>query len=90
MLLKRFKNSYLSYFLMYNFYYLSWALFSAFISVYLLDKGFKPSEVSLVVSMSFFTSMIAQPLIGIVSDRYGAKKVNIILFVLTAFGGLYS
>ncbi len=89
MLLKRFKNSYLSYFLMYNFYYLSWALFSAFISVYLLDKGFKPSEVSLVVSMSFFTSMIAQPLIGIVSDRYGAKKVNIILFVLTAFGGLY-
>ena len=32
-MLKRYKNSYLSYFLMYNFYYLSWAVFSALISV---------------------------------------------------------
>ena len=38
---------------MYNFYYLSWAIFSALISIYLLDKGFKASEVSLVVSTSF-------------------------------------
>lgn len=53
-MLKRYKNSYLSYFLMYNFYYLSWAVFSALISVYLLGKGFKASEVSLVVSTSFF------------------------------------
>ena len=44
-MLKCYKNSYLSYFLMYNFYYLSWAVFSALISVYLLDKGFKASEV---------------------------------------------
>ena len=32
-MLKRYKNSYLSYFLMYNFYYLSWAVFSALIPV---------------------------------------------------------
>lgn len=32
-----YQNSYLSYFLMYNFYYLSWALFSALISVYLMN-----------------------------------------------------
>ena len=50
-MLERYKNSYLSYFLMYNFYYLSWAVFSALISVYLLDKDFKASEVSLVVSL---------------------------------------
>ena len=50
-MLERYKNSYLSYFLMYNFYYLSWAVFSALISVYLLGKGFKASEVSLVVSL---------------------------------------
>ena len=42
-LLKCYKNSYLSYFLMYNFYYLSWALFSALISVYLMDRGLKPA-----------------------------------------------
>ncbi|WP_296882042.1 hypothetical protein [Thomasclavelia sp.] len=63
-LLKCYKNSYLSYFLMYNFYYLSWALFSALISVYLMDRGFKASDVSLVVSASFLTSMITQPIIG--------------------------
>lgn len=87
-MLKRYKNSYLSYFLMYNFYYLSWAVFSALISVYLLDKGFKASEVSLVVSTSFLTSMIFQPVIGMFSDRYDVKKVNFVLFTLAGIGGL--
>ena len=87
-LLKCYQNSYLSYFLMYNFYYLSWALFSALISVYLMDKGFKASEVSLVVSASFLTSMITQPFIGRLNDRYDIKKVNTVLFVIAACGGL--
>lgn len=87
-MLERYKNSYLCYFLMYNFYYLSWAIFSALISIYLLDKGFKASEVSLVVSTSFLTSMIFQPVIGMFSDRYDVKKVNFVLFTLAGFGGL--
>lgn len=87
-MLERYKNSYLSYFLMYNFYYLSWAVFSALISVYLLDKDFKASEVSLVVSTSFLTSMIFQPVIGMFSDRYDVKKVNFALFALAGIGGL--
>ena len=87
-MLERYKNSYLSYFLMYNFYYLSWAIFSALISVYLLDKDFKASEVSLVVSTSFLTSMIFQPVIGMFSDRYDVKKVNFVLFTLAGIGGL--
>lgn len=86
-MLKRYKSSYLSYFLMYNFYYLSWAVFSALISVYLLDKGFRASEVSLVVSTSFFASMVFQPFIGMLSDRFDVKKVNFILFGLAALGG---
>lgn len=85
----RYKNSYLSYFLMYNFYYLSWALFSALISVYLLGKGYKASEVSLVVSISYLSSMIAQPFIGSLNDKYDIKKVNTILFVLAALGGIF-
>lgn len=88
-LFKRYKNSYLSYFLMYNFYYLSWALFSSFISVYLLDKGYKPSDVSLVVSMSFLTSMAVQPLIGVLSDKFNIKFINTVLFILAAIGGIY-
>lgn len=87
-MLERYKNSYLCYFLMYNFYYLSWAIFSALISIYLLDKGFKASEVSLVVSTSFLTSMIFQPVIGMFSDRYNVKKVNFVLFTLAGIGGL--
>ena len=87
-MLERYKNSYLSYFLMYNFYYLSWAVFSALISVYLLGKGFKASEVSLVVSTSFLTSMIFQPVIGMFSDRYDVKEVNFVLFTLAGIGGL--
>ena len=87
-MLERYKNSYLCYFLMYNFYYLSWAIFSALISIYLLDKGFKASEVSLVVSTSFLTSMIFQPVIGMFSDRYDVKKVHFVLFTLAGIGGL--
>lgn len=87
-LLKCYKNSYLSYFLMYNFYYLSWALFSALISVYLMDRGFKGSDVSLVVSASFLTSMITQPIIGKWNDEFDIKKVNAILFVIVAIGGI--
>ena len=87
-MLERYKNSYLCYFLMYNFYYLSWAIFSALISIYLLDKGFKASEVSLVVSTSFLTSMIFQPVIGMFSDRYDVNKVNFVLFTLAGIGGL--
>ena len=87
-MLERYKNSYLCYFLMYNFYYLSWAIFSALISIYLLDNGFKASEVSLVVSTSFLTSMIFQPVIGMFSDRYDVKKVNFVLFTLAGIGGL--
>lgn len=46
---------------MYMFYYLSMALFSGLISVYLMDKGYKASEVSFVVACSYILSMITQP-----------------------------
>ncbi|MFZ2186407.1 MAG: MFS transporter [Streptococcus parauberis] len=87
-MLKNYKNSYLSYFLMYTFYFLSFALFSSLISVYLLDKGYGPSQVSLVVSVSFFTSMLAQPFMGALNDRYNVKTVTIISFALTILGAI--
>ncbi len=85
---KKYKNSYLSYFLMYNFYYLSWALFSALISVYLMGKGFKASQVSLVVSASFLASMAVQPVIGAWNDKYDMKKVDTVLFLIACGGGI--
>ncbi|MCR5778168.1 MAG: MFS transporter [Lachnospiraceae bacterium] len=86
--LSRFKNSYLSYMMMYCFYYLSWALFSAFISVYLMGKGYNAAEVSLVVSASYLASMVSQPYIGVLNDNYGYKRVNSIMFALAGMGGL--
>lgn len=87
-LYRNYKNSYLSYFLMYNFYYLSWALFSALISVYLMGKGFKAGQVSLVVSASFLASMAAQPVIGTWNDTYDMKKVDTVLFLIACVGGV--
>ena len=86
--MKKYQGSYLSYFLMYMFYYLSMALFSGLISVYLMDKGYKASDVSLVVSCSFILSMITQPFIGNLCDRYDKKKVNGILLAISGVFGI--
>lgn len=86
--MKGFKDSYLAYFLMYFFYYLAWALFAGLISVYLLDLGYKASQVSLVVSTSFVASMLGQPIIGWLNDRMGIKKVTGLLLLGSLPGAL--
>lgn len=86
--MKKYEGSYLSYFLMYMFYYLSMALFSGLISVYLMDKGYKASEVSFVVSCSYILSMITQPFIGNLCDQYDRKKVNMILLAISSIFGV--
>ncbi|MGT2847331.1 MFS transporter [Streptococcus massiliensis] len=85
----RYRNSYFAYFLMYNFYFLSWSLFSTLISVYMMDKGFKATDVSIVVSVSFLTSMLAQPIIGNLVDRLGLKPVTLVSFVVVILGGIF-
>lgn len=88
-MLAKYKNSYFAYFLMYNFYFLSYSLFSTLISVYLLDRHYSAQDVSLVVSLSFFTSMLLQPFMGMLNDKIGIKKVTITSFVLVILGALY-
>lgn len=73
---------------MYNFYYPSWALFSALISVYLMNKGFKASDVSIVVSVSFLTSMITQSIIGSLNEKKNIKKGDTLLFILAMLGSI--
>ncbi|MDQ0223064.1 MFS transporter [Streptococcus moroccensis] len=85
--MKALKNSYWAYLLMYLSYYLSWAMFSSLISVYLLDLGFKASQVSLVVSISFVASMVSQPLIGWLNDQLGIRKVTWLLLSSSIIGG---
>lgn len=82
-----YSNSYLSYFILYMFYYLSWALFSSLISVYLISQGYSAAQASLVVSASFLTSMIFQPSIGSFADRIGQKKSTALLLFAALAGG---
>ena len=87
--MSKFRDSYFAYFLMYNFYFLSYSLFSTLISVYMLDKGFSASDVSLVVSASFLTSMLVQPIMGILNDKMGIKRVTLISFIIIILGAVF-
>lgn len=84
----RYKNSYLSYLLMYFFYFFSLAVFSGYISVYLMDKGYNASQVSMVVSWSFILSMVIQPIVGYLNDHYQQKKLNMLILIIAAILGV--
>ncbi|MBP3891386.1 MAG: MFS transporter [Solobacterium sp.] len=83
-----FRNSYLSYTILYTFYFLSMALSSSFISVYLLHRGYSASQISIVVSASFFISLILHPWIGYLFDHYEFKRLSLIMFVLSIASAL--
>lgn len=84
----RYKNSYLSYLLMYFFYFFSLAVFSGYISVYLMDKGYHASQVSMVVSWGFILSMVIQPVIGYLNDHYHQKTLNMLILLIAAILGI--
>ena len=82
------KDSYFSYLLLFNFYYMAWALFSSIISIYLIGLGYSAGQASLVVSSSYLVSMAVQPWIGKMADQYGMKNVCSIAFILAAGLGI--
>ena len=83
-----YRGSYLAYFLMYMFYYFGMAMFSALISVYLMGKGYNASEVSAVVSAALVMSMILQPIVGGLNDRFDRKAVNSVFLIIAAVMGI--
>ena len=80
---KKFHNSYLAHFLLFNFFFLAYSLFSTLISVYMQDLGYSNAQVSMVVSASFFATMLAQPIFGVLSDALGIKKIFLFSFLVT-------
>lgn len=86
--MKRFKDSYLSYALVYSCYYGGSALFSTLITIYLLGRGFDAGQVSLVVSMACVASMAAQPFAGRLQAMFNAKRMNLLFLALAACGSL--
>ena len=87
-IIARYTNSYLSYVLMYLFYNISFALFSAMLSVYLIGKGYSASDVSLCVSVGSLSAMITQPVIGGLTDRFGMRPVNLAMFGISCLAAL--
>lgn len=74
--MKKFRNSYAAYLLLYSFYFMSTSLFTTLISVYLMGKHYNASQVSTLVSVAFFLSMIAQPFFGYINERFGIVKIT--------------
>ena len=89
-LLARYTNSYASYVILFFFYDLAFALFSALISVYLIGKGYSASQVSLLISAASLANMVTQPIIGNLTERFGMRPVNMVLFAASCFAaGLF-
>ena len=84
-LLAKYTNSYLSYVILFFFYDLAFALFSALISVYLIGKGYSASQVSLLISAASLANMVTQPIIGNLTERFGMRPVNMVLFGASCF-----
>ena len=74
--MKKFHNSYAAYLLLYSFYFMSTSLFTTLISVYLMGKHYSATQVSTLVSIAFFLSMIAQPFFGYINERFGILKMT--------------
>ena len=87
--MKTLHGRWLSYFLMYFFYYGGMALMSGLISVYLFDKGFSASQTSLVVSCAYISSIVLQPVLGHLSDQFDKRRINAAALVIAAVFGLF-
>lgn len=86
--MKKHKESYLSYVLMYVSYFGAYALLTVLTSVYLTDKGFTSLDISLVVSAGLLSSMVISMLVGHFSDKYGTKYISIALLIVSALSGI--
>lgn len=84
------RGSYLSYVLLFAFYFGSTAFFSSLVSVYLMDKGYTATQVSFVVSCSLVASVALQPVVGMLGERFPQRKVTLgVLLVAAGFGVLF-
>lgn len=68
-MLKKYRNSYLSYVLLYAGFFLAFAAYSAVLSVYLTGIGKSDREMSLILSASGVFSFVLGPALGYINDR---------------------
>lgn len=67
---------------------MSTSLFTTLISVYLIGKHYSATQVSTLVSVAFFLSMVAQPFFGYINERFGIVKMTS-LSLSVIIGGVF-
>lgn len=88
----RYQGSYLSYVLIYFFYFVSMSLFSSVLSVYLTGIGKSAAEMSFIVSAAGLFSFVAVPVTGYLTDRTKNPKLisGLLLFAAGTLGMVFS
>ena len=81
-------RSYLSYAMIYFFYFFALGIFSSMLSVYLAANHKSSTEISFIVSGMGIFCMISGPVFGALYDRTGwRKKLSLILLAASAVSG---
>lgn len=88
--MQRSVSKYLSYSMIYFFYFFALAAFGSMLSVYLAGENKSSSEISMTVSAAGIFTMVLQPFVGMLYDRTGwRKKLSVILLLLSAVTGIF-
>lgn len=85
-MIRKYKNSYLSYILLYVGYYLAFATYSSVLAVYLTGIGKSDGEMSLILSAAGIFSFVVAPVTGYLNDR--ARNPKTVTAVLLAVIGV--
>ena len=74
------------------FFYIATAAFSPFLGFWFMDQGLSSQQIGLLSSLGPMVGLAAQPLWGMLSDRFGAEKrvlmLSLVLAPIFAFGYL--
>ena len=84
-------KGYISCAAMYFFFFMARTSVSVLISVYLLDKGYTATQVSIVTTVALVFTLLIQPVVGGLNDRFRPQKIcSIVLIVGAAFSLIFT
>ncbi|MBD1381961.1 MFS transporter [Metabacillus arenae] len=88
-MINKYKGSYVSYVLMFTFYFFALGIFSSIMSIYLSGIGKSASEISFIVSSVGIFSVLTQPFVGYLIDKTQKPKlVSAITLLLAGVTGV--
>lgn len=83
------KGSYISYILLFTFYFFALGIFSSIMSIYLSGIEKTPAEISFIVSSVGIFSIVTQPVVGYFVDKTGSPKlISTVALLLAGVSGV--